>query len=132
MSLQKPDKFEIVDSGQVVETIERQPYGGKHTMLVHHFERTVRVRRTLVCEACGEPFSYTVLARLQWVKSYRRHTLELDALEQLYVGERRRTTDPNADDPVVCPHCYKVQGAQNGTGSPVTKALDWLRRTLSL
>jgi hypothetical protein len=65
------------------------------------------------------------------MRSYRRDTLELDALRKLYARERRRTERGDPEDPVVCPHCGAVQGVDDDHASPVARAIHWFKRTLS-
>ena len=129
--LRRNEEFRIIERGDVTETVETQPYGRHYTMRVHHFERTVTVLRTLVCEACGGEFSYKVTARLQWTKSYHRDILESDALDRLYARERRRITNPNPDHPIICPHCHAAQGVHDGAESLLARAVDGIKRILS-
>lgn len=122
------DEFEVIRRGEVVESNEKRPYGRHHTEMVLCCERPVTVRRKLLCQQCGQEFSYEVDAVLRWEHGYLHKTTERDALERLFTLERRRTSDPDTDSPVSCPHCHAIQGAQVGPLTRLAQIAQWLKR----
>ena len=121
-------EFDIIQQGDVIHTKETRPYGGEYTILVYCFERSVIVRRTLACQQCEQEFSYEFDAILRWENGYRHETTERDAREQLFAQERQRTSTPDHDDPVLCPHCGATQGARDKLQQTLAQVLEWLKR----
>jgi len=122
------DEFEVIRRGEVVESNEKRPYGKDYTELVLCCERPVTVRRSLSCQRCGQEFSYEVDAVLRWEHGYLHRTTERDALERFLTLERQRTSDPDTDSPVSCPHCHTIQGAQAGLLIRLAQIAQWLKR----
>lgn len=125
-------EFEIIELGEIVEGKEKRPYGRDHTMLVHCFERPVTVRRILMCERCDREFSYEFNTVLHWEQRYLEQTTEQDALKQIFARERKRTSTPDHDNPVICPHCGATQGAIDRPRTGLAKALARFRGMTSV
>lgn len=130
MTQLRDHEFEVVERGEIVQTQEIRPYGGEHTILVYCFECPVVVRRTLVCQQCDRGFSYELEAVLQWEQAHLHATTKRQARERLFARERQRTTSPDHDNPVLCPHCGAAQGAGQEARAGLASVLAWFRTLL--